>query len=117
MQDLLINRVSVVVRQFSASVLAAAFLAACAATGQPSPEGGAESKHGEPASETAEAEAASHARVAESLLELGNYEAALDELFQAADLSDDTQYVFLAARLAGLVEDWPASIRAAQRWL
>src|SRR5690625_157398 len=117
MQDLLINRVSVVVRQFSASVLTAAFLAACAATGQPSPEGGAESKHGEPASETAEAEAASHARVAESLLELGNYEAALDELFQAADLSDDTQYVFLAARLAGLVEDWPASIRAAQRWL
>lgn len=113
----MINRVSVVVRQFSASVLAAAFLAACAATGQPSPEGGAESKHGEPASETAEAEAASHARVAESLLELGNYEAALDELFQAADLSDDTQYVFLAARLAGLVEDWPASIRAAQRWL
>jgi|SRR5690625_25689 len=117
MQDLLLKRVTVAVWRFSTAALAAAFLAACAATGQLPPNGGTGPEHDKPASEAAETEAASHARVAESLLELGNYEAALDELFQAAELSDDTQYVFLAARLAGLVEDWPASIRVAQRWL
>ncbi|NBD95082.1 MAG: tetratricopeptide repeat protein [Gammaproteobacteria bacterium] len=87
------------------------WLAACATTGP----GGGKSPDGQ--GDEAEADAQLHIATAERLVDVGEYESALQEYLAAARTSSDPEIARMVARLAGQLQNWPAAITAAERWL
>ncbi len=86
-------------------------LGACATTGQDQ-EGSDQAR-----TEQAHAEAMLHITTAERLVDVGEYESALGEYLAAARKSGDPEIARMVTRLAGQLQDWPAAITAANRWL
>ncbi|WP_342766684.1 tetratricopeptide repeat protein [Wenzhouxiangella sediminis] len=86
-------------------------LGACATTGQgEGEEGRAETGQGQ-------SEAMLHIATAERLVDVGEYESALEEYLAAANKSSDPEIARMVTRLAGQLENWPAAITAAERWI
>jgi len=86
-------------------------LGACAATG---PDEGASGQAG---NDQVESEAAFHISTAERLVNVGEYESALEEYLAAAQASSDPEIARMVTQLAGQLENWPVAITAAERWL
>lgn len=86
-------------------------LGACATTGQ------GEGKEGRAETGQGQSEAMLHIATAERLIDVGEYESALEEYLAAAGKSDDPEIARMVTRLAGRLENWPAAITAAERWL
>lgn len=86
-------------------------LGACATTGQ------GEDDNGQAPTGQAQSEAMLHIATAERLIDVGEYESALEEYLAAARKSGDPEIARMVTRLAGQLENWPAAITAAERWL
>lgn len=101
-------------RQIKRAVVAGSLcllLGACAATGQ------GQDASEEQGSNGSESEAMFHIATAERLIDVGEYEAALKEYLAAARVSSDPEVAQMVARLAAQLENWPAAITAAERWM
>lgn len=101
-------------RQFKRALLAGGLcllLGACATTGQE--EGGPSGSGTDPA----ESEAALHIATAEGLVDVGEYDSALEEYLAAARASSDPEIARMVTRMAGQLEKWPMALSAAERWL
>lgn len=83
-------------------------IAACATTGQ-----GGEEADGS----TSDADATFHIATAERLVDVGEYEAALEEYLAAAQVSEDPEIARMVTRLAGRLQAWETAVAAAERWL
>jgi tetratricopeptide (TPR) repeat protein len=81
---------------------------ACASSGQPT---------GEASSDERPTEARIHLATAERLIDIGEYQSALQEYLKAAEASDDPEVARMVTRLAGRLEAWPEAVLAATRWL
>lgn len=104
-------------RQIKQALLAGGLclmLGACATTGQGE---GASSRADGDGADQAESEAMLHIATAERLIDVGEYQSALEEYLAAARASDDPEIARMVTRLAGQLENWPAAITAAERWL
>jgi tetratricopeptide (TPR) repeat protein len=86
-------------------------LGACATTGQ------GEGQEGQAETGQGQSEAMLHIATAERLIDVGEYESALEEYLAAASKSSDPEIARMVTRLAGRLENWPAAITAAERWL
>ncbi|WP_376695339.1 tetratricopeptide repeat protein [Wenzhouxiangella sp. EGI_FJ10305] len=101
-------------RQIKRSLLAGGlclWLGACATSGQ----GGDESAQAQDVQ--ADSEAMIHITTAERLVDVGEYESALEEYLAAARISRDPEIAQMVTRLAGQLENWPTAATAAERWL
>jgi tetratricopeptide (TPR) repeat protein len=101
-------------RQIKRSLICAGLcvlLAACAANERK------EAGDAAPEAAPGESEAMLHIATAERLVDVGEYESALEEYLAAARASDDPEIARMVTRLAGRLENWPAAITAAERWL
>lgn len=87
--------------------------AACATPGQE--PGDADTGHAPPAE--ADSDAMMHIATAERLVDVGEYDAALEEYLAAARVSEDPEIARMVTRLAGRLQAWPAAVAAAERWL
>lgn len=88
-------------------------VAACATPGQ---DGDSPSDEGAEAGE-ADSEAMFHITTAERLVDIGEYESALNEYLAAARASSDPEIARMVTRLAGRLQDWPRATAASERWL
>ncbi len=86
-------------------------LGACASSGQE------REQEGEAQSRSSESEATLHIATAERLVDVGEYESALEEYLAAARVSEDPQIAQMVTRLAARLENWPTVISAARRWI
>lgn len=102
-------------RQFKRIIFAGLCIlsAACATTGQ---ETGDAAAVEEPPT-GADSDAMMHIATAERLVDVGEYDAALEEYLAAARVSPDPAVARMVTRLAGRLQAWPAAVAAAERWL
>lgn len=98
-------------RQIKHVALAASLCLLAAACATPGQDGDG-TENGEAASE-----AMFHITTAERLVDIGEYESALNEYLAAARASSDPEIVRMVTRLAGRLQDWPRATAASERWL
>lgn len=85
-------------------------LSGCATSGSTAADG-----EGSQPAERSEVEM--HLATAQRLIDIGEYQSALQEYLQAAEVSDDPDVARTVTRLAGRLEAWPEAVSAAERWL
>ncbi len=101
-------------RQIKRAILAGGLcllLGACATGGQDQ----GEASEGE--SQSSESEASFHIATAERLVDVGEYESALEEYLAAARVSSDPQIAQMVTQLAARLENWSTAVSAAERWI
>ncbi|MDZ7791886.1 MAG: hypothetical protein U5L08_15595, partial [Xanthomonadales bacterium] len=117
MQDRFMDKQTILLpaaRQIKHALLAGGLcllLGACATSGQERAQEGADE------SQFSESEASFHIATAERLVDVGEYESALEEYLAAARASSDPQIAQMVTRLAARLENWSTAISAAERWI